>query len=519
MLRDIERMSDPSFYRIQKPRILFVVSECSPYIKTGGLADAVRGLALSLRNLGVDVQIMLPRYSQFDTKALQCRQIVKIPSLPGLGHIQVANYVDRELNLPLWLVECPTVYDFECGIYEPSNAHLMEQLAQRFAVLGWSASQLAIHGGRWKPDVVHIHDWHASLASVYLDRYKQPSPKTILTIHNLAFQGCFSTKALRYLDIEHLELAPSRQLGQDTISFLAEAISRCDRITTVSPNYAKEIMQPDFGCGLDTLLRLREKDTVGIMNGVDYQIWCPELDPHLPMRGLKFDADARARCRYRLQSTMGLKLTERTPVLAFTNRITEQKMADRILEALPTLMERDVQIVIHGQGEQRFEDAFTQLTEKYPDHLAVSIGHRQDLEHLIHAGSDICLSPSRFEPCGLNPLYAIRYGAVPIVRAVGGLVDSIVDVNDITIAKGTANGFMFEGDEASDLIDAIDRALYYFDNPNSWQRIISNCTRMQFKWQRAAETYMDVYQSLLGSEILPGKSDGIVDDGALQDIA
>lgn len=478
-------------------RVLFVASECLPYIKTGGLADAVRGLAVSLRNLGVDVQLMLPMYSQLKISSLQRRKSIRIPSLPEIGDIYLVNFVDMELGLPFWLVECPEVFDFDCGIYQLSDENSPNQLARRFAVLGWAASQLAIiEYDEWKPDILHLHDWHASLTNVYLSRYGHHLPRTILTIHNLAFQGTFSKTALPLLNLTQNDFAYPSGSDPAYFSFLTEAIARSDKITTVSPNYAKEIMRPEFGCGLDRLLRQRRQDIIGIMNGVDYQIWCPELDPHLPMRHSKFDTRAQSQCRYRLQSEMGLEITQRSPILAFTNRITEQKMIDTILEALPFLMERDIQLVIHGEGDKHFEQALLNAAEEYSSRLAVTIGHSQSLEHLIHAGSDICLSPSRFEPCGLNPLYAIRYGAVPVVRSVGGLVDSIVDVNDLSIARGTANGFMFQGDKSVDLIDAIDRALRYFRDRESWLKIVKNCIKMQFKWQYSAVRYKNLYDSL-----------------------
>lgn len=479
-------------------RVLFVASECFPYIKTGGLADAASALAVALRNAGIDVQVMLPAYSQLKKQHFTLRQMIKLPPLPGVKDICLAHYIDRETGVPLWLVECPEVYDFEGGIYADSTSASGHETARRFGVLGWAAAQLSISSlASWKPDIVHMHDWHASLANLYLDRFGKEAPASLLTIHNLAFQGCFPIDVAKALGIEAGELA----FGGDTnaISFLGEAISRSKKITTVSPNYAKEILKPEFGCGFDHLLHQRRGDIVGILNGVDYQTWCPELDPHLPLQGSQFDAAARMRCRNELQSKMSLDITQRTPILAFTNRLTEQKMVDIILEAMPTLLERNVQVVIHGQGEYRFEKALEDLSRRCPRQLAVCIGHDQSLEHLIHAGSDICLSPSRFEPCGLNPLYAMRYGAVPIARAVGGIVDSLVDANDMTIARGTANGFIFHDVQPTDLIAAIDRALSYFGDRQAWQKIRLNGNRRQFRWQNAADQYIDVYKSLFKS--------------------
>lgn len=480
-------------------RVLFVVSEFYPYIKTGGLADATSALALALRNAGIDVHVMLPAYSKMTTSNFTLRQKMKIPALPDAKGIGLAHYIDGNSGMPLWLVDCPDAYDFEGGIYaEPSSGSGLVT-AKRFGVLGWAAAQLSVSNlAHWKPDIVHIHDWHASLASLYLDRFGERAPATLLTVHNLAFQGCFPIEIAKELGIALEELALPRDPDGNIISFLGEAIARCDKITTVSPNYAKEIMRPEFGCGFDRLLRQRNEDVVGILNGVDYQTWCPELDPHLPIQGPEFDLAARLKCRNGLQSRMGLKVTQRAPILAFTNRLTEQKMVDIILDALPLILQRDVQLVFHGQGEQRFEDELRALSAEFPDQLAVLIGHDQGLEHLIHAGSDICLSPSRFEPCGLNPLYAMRYGAIPLARAVGGIVDSLVDADETTIANGTANGFIFNGTEQTDLISAVDRALHCFRDQHIWARIRANGNRRQYKWQNAADQYIGVYNAIAG---------------------
>lgn len=480
------------------PRVLFVVSEYFPYIKTGGLADAAASLAMSLRNAGIDVQVMLPAYSQLRKGRFRRLRAIKLPPLPEIDHLQLVNYIDVESGMPLWLVECPEVYDVEGGIYAGTGHDPEHQVAQRFGVLAWAAAQLA--AGKlavWTPDIVHMHDWHASLASVYLDRLGCGAPRTLLTIHNLAFQGVFRKSTLHALGLDHHDLAWRGSHDDQAFSFLGEAIARCDKITTVSPNYAKEIMTPEYGCGLDHLLRQREPDVFGILNGVDYQTWCPELDPHLPIKTSRFDAAARLQCRRMLQSDLGLEVTQRTPIIAFTNRITEQKMADTLLDSISTLMERDLQLIVHGKGDTYFEKALTAIAERYPNKFVARIGHSQRLEHLIHAGSDICLSPSRFEPCGLNPLYAVRYGAVPVVRAVGGIVDSIVDTNDITLAKGNANGFTFTGLGVLDMIKAIDKALhYYFNERELWQRIVSNGIRRQYKWHDAANKYIDIYRNL-----------------------
>lgn len=486
-------------------RVLFVVSEYFPYIKTGGLADATSALAAALRHAGVDVQVMLPNYAGIDINRASPKQILKIPPLPGIDGIKLIHQVDKNSGVPLWLVDCPEVYDFEGGIYDEPAPGAGFENARRFGTLSWAATQLATSRlVRWRPDIVHLHDWHAALASLYLGQHSERGPASVLTIHNLAFQGCFPLEAAEDLGITPDDLTLQKEGKRDCLSFLGEAIAGCTKITTVSPNYAKEIMQPEFGCGFDDLLTRRQRDVVGILNGVDYQTWCPELDPHLPLQGSQFDEAARLRCRNELQSRLGLKVTQKAPILAFTNRLTEQKMVDVILDALPAILEREVQLVFHGKGEERFAAPLMALAEQFPKQLAVRIGHSQSLEHLIHAGSDICLSPSRFEPCGLNPLYAMRYGAIPVARAVGGIVDSLVDTDKRSLENGTANGFIFEGTESTDLITAIDRALHHYREPSTWRKIRANGNRRQFKWQHAAQHYINVYKSILEPAGLAG---------------
>jgi starch synthase len=346
--------------------------------------------------------------------------------------------------------------------------------------------------------LVHLHDWHSALAALYLKKLGPNRPKTVLTIHNLAFQGIYPTRMSRHLNLVPDEIEPRRRQEWEQICFLGEGIIHSDRVTTVSPNYAREIMTEELGFGLERLLHQRQDEVIGILNGVDYQTWCPEQDPHLPLQEARFDADAKRRCKHVLQSRLGLAPSDRPPMIAFTNRIAEQKMIDVIIEVMPAFLKNGAQLVVHGDGERRFMPALKDLAAAFPEQVALVIGHRQELEHLIHAGSDICLSPSRFEPCGLNPLYAMRYGAIPVVRRVGGLVDSIVDATPEAIANGRANGIMFDHDDPESLKAAIERALACFADGPVWAKLRANAQSRKYLWKDSIERYLAIYRELSG---------------------
>jgi starch synthase len=404
-------------------------------------------------------------------------------------------------DVPVWLVDCPQLYHRAGGLYQSENGADWPDNALRFTLLNHVAAGIANEPGRaWRPDLIHCNDWHAALVPLLLSAFKQERPATLLTIHNLAYQGVFPTEELPRLDLPPSAYETMEFYGR--ISFLKSGIGLADAITTVSPNYANEILTTEYGCGLEGLLRLRGSDLTGILNGVDYRIWDPSTDPHLVCHYSNRSFAAKSECKRAIQAELGLEPVANVPLLAFMSRLVHQKMPDVVLQTLPDLIEEGMQFVLVAEGDNSYQAEFRELASRFPRQVAVKIGYEEALGHRVLSGADMLLHPSRFEPCGLVPIYAMRYGTIPLVRRSGGMADTVVDASQEAIREGTATGFSFETPSADELTACIRRAVSLYGQPLAWRKLQSAAMRQDFSWQRSAAAYGDLYLSLTGTGAL-----------------
>ena len=351
-------------------------------------------------------------------------------------------------------------------------------------------------GVEWTPDVVHANDWHTGLIPLLLAQEDGDRPATVFTTHNMAFQGLFPAA-----DLDSLEL-PAGAVSHDgleywgQLSFLKAGLHFADKLTTVSPTYAREILTPEFGFGLDGVLRARTADLSGVLNGADYAVWDPVLDPHLVHNYDAAGLNGKRLCKAALQRELGLAEDAEVPLLAFISRLTEQKMADTLAALLPRLAGADLQLAVLSNGDHGLERRLSEAAACHEGRVAVHIGYEEPLAHRMQAGADILLAPARFEPCGLSQLYAMRYGTIPIVRATGGLADTVVDTTRASISEGTATGFVFDEPSEAALEATIARACAFFREPLAWRRLQLSAMKQDFGWQRSAAQYLALYESL-----------------------
>ncbi len=481
-------------------RVLFATSEIAPWVKTGGLGDVAGALPAALRALGIDAQVLVPAYPAL-VKAFPER----VP-VAGIGHpagMLPPSTVYQALTsggVPLLMVDCPPLFDRPGGPYQDPGGFDWTDNWLRFGLLSKVAALLAsgVSPLAWKPDLLHCNDWQSALAPAYLRlRLPQPAP-SVVTIHNLLFQGLFPLATMAPLDLPADSFHMEGVEFHGNLSFLKAGLQYCERITTVSPTYAREIQTPEFGYGLDGLLRLRAGQLTGILNGID-EAWEPAHDSHIAAHYRAGDVEPKAHNKAALQRELGLDVDAAAPLLGVVSRLTYQKGLDLLVQIGDQLAARGAQLALLGSGEHGMQDAFLDLGERYRGRFAAVIGYNEGLAHRIEAGADIFLMPSRFEPCGLNQMYSLHYGTPPVVRATGGLADTVVDANESTLAAGTANGFAFDAADAADFLDAIDRAIAARRDPAAWRRIQDTGMTTDFTWQHAAAQYLAVYR-----EIAPG---------------
>lgn len=480
-------------------RALYVTPEIYPLIKTGGLADVSAALPASLAALGIDVHVMVPAYPKVLDEALSHGPAVPLGDLIGAGEVSLISAQTPDTGIPLWLVDCPPLYKRPGRLYQDAECGDWPDNDLRFAVLSHAAARLAqgVDGLSWRPDIVHANDWQTALTPMLLAQSPSPRPATVFSMHNLAFQGLFPLDRAKTLRLPPECVSPDGIEFYGQLSFLKAGIRHADVLTTVSRTYASEIQTPEFGCGLDGLLRARAHRLSGIPNGVDYSTWNPWTDPHVPQR---YDARRMAGkrlCKEALQRELNLAVAADIPLVAFVSRITEQKMADIVIETLPWLVETGgAQFALNGEGDPALERKFLDLARCYPGKVSIQTGYEESLAHRLHAAADILLHPSRFEPGGLVPLYAMRYGTVPIVRRVGGLADSVMDATPRAIAGGIATGFAFTEASAAGLRGCMEQALSLYRQPIIWRRIQRQAMKQDFGWRKPARAYVALYEQL-----------------------
>lgn len=476
-------------------KVLFVTSEAHPLIKTGGLADVSGSLPAALRDLGQDVRILLPGYRSVKERMGELTPIAQTWMAGAPEVVRILEGRMPDTGVTVWLVDSPAHFDRDGGPYADRHGHDWADNAWRFALFGRVAVQVALDrvGLSWRPEMVHCNDWQSGLVPALLAR-ETHRPATVFTIHNLAYQGLFPWATFADLHLPPDLWSLHAMEFHNHFSFIKGGLVFADFLTTVSPTYAREIRTPDFGYGLEGLLSHRADRLVGILNGADYQHWDPSRDPHIPSRYDHHTLEHKAQNKRALQERFGLRQDACTPLIGMVGRLVHQKGYDLVLAALPTLMYRGVQVALLGSGERHLEHGFSDHAARYSGQCGVHIGYDESLAHLIEAGADMFLMPSRFEPCGLNQIYSLRYGTPPLVRRTGGLADTVADTTDRALAEGTATGFVFEHADVNGLMYAVDRALSFFPDRGCWNAIARAGMGQDFSWDRSARQYLDLYE-------------------------
>jgi starch synthase len=483
-------------------RVLHVASEMVPLVKTGGLADVVGALPAALALHGIDARVLIPCYPAVARRGWPV--VARMSGLPGpfgpldgtlrLGRVEGPAGGGAEVVA----LDVPVLFDRGGGPYQATDGTGWPDSPFRFAALARAAQRIAQDGvlPGWMPDVVHGHDWQAGLVPPYLALSGGRRTPTVTTIHNIAFQGVTDAAHLSALQLPPSAFSIYGVEYRGGIGFLKAGLFYADRITTVSPTYAREITTPENGFGLEGLLAGRRDDLVGILNGIDDTVWNPARDPHLPAPFDAADTGPKAASTQALRAAFGLDADATAPLFAIVSRLTDQKGIDLVLGALPRLLAEGGQLCVLGTGERALEAALGAAAAANPGRVAVRIGYDDPLSHLIQAGADALLVPSRFEPCGLTQMYALRYGTVPVVRRAGGLADTVIDATPAALADGQATGVVFGDATADALADAIGRACALWRDPVARRRVQSAGMAVDNGWHRAAGAYAALYRGL-----------------------
>lgn len=488
-------------------RILSVAAEAVPLAKEGGLADVTGALAWALRRQGEDARVLLPGYGptlekarSHETPPRRMRRF-RIPWEEGSREVGIL-LDELTHDVPAYLVEDEEYYGSR-GIYrDPETGEYYHDRGQRWLLLAAAAAAF-IRDYRWRPDIIHFHDHHTGLIPYLLDSptlpgtLGEPRPGLVFTIHNIAYQGVYASELLESAPLPHSLLEPeSPVLQQGRLNMMKAGIEGADRITTVSPTYAEEIQTPEHGAGLHDVIRRWAPDVRGILNGIDTEVWDPSSDPHIAAAYTAEDLEGKRRCRSALREEMGLPHDggERVTV-GLVSRLAEQKGWDLLGPALPRALELPVDFVILGTGLEKYEEMVRAFADRWPDRVGVRIGFDEGLAHRIEAGADAFLMPSRFEPCGLNQLYSLRYGTLPVVRRTGGLADTVNDLD----GGEEGNGFLFTPYEENALLDALERMCRAWEEPGRWRAAVRRAMAADHSWERSASEYLALFEELLAA--------------------
>ena len=477
-------------------KIVFCASEVVPFAKTGGLADVLGTLTTALEHFGHQISLIVPAHRCALRSEFQVRELPLKLSVPVGGRHEEAAVLQTVIGkaIAVYLIRADRYFDREF-LYGTAKEDYADN-AERFVFFSRAALEVL---RAYPVDIVHAHDWQAALAIVFLktqaERYPETAAaKTLLTIHNLGFQGIFPQSEWSLLELDSAFFTPQFLEYYGRINFLKGGLVFADKLSTVSPTYAQEIMTPEQGFGLEGVVRQRAADLVGILNGVDYSQWNPWTDPYLKQHHGENNLTVKRNCKRHMRQMLDLPDTSGTPVMAMISRLASQKGLDLVESIFDQLMERELQFVLLGSGDSRYAEFFRSAAVRYPGRAAVRIGFDELLAHRIEAGADLFLMPSLYEPCGLNQMYSLKYGTVPIVRAVGGLKDTVQDYDPVT-ESGT--GFVFEPYTAEAMLDAIDRGLATYRDKQTWAALRGRGMSMDFSWDRSAEAYSSLYQQLL----------------------
>lgn len=479
-------------------RILMAASEAAPLARSGGLGDVLGALPSALTRLGHELVLALPWYGTIDPKLTEHVRLsrslsIKISGRRTPGQIYILH--DSKTKVDLWLVKADRYFDRPELYRDRSTGKDYKDNDERFLFFARAVMEMAEKSG-FNPEIIHCHDWQTGLIPVllkYSDRYSaMKSAKTLLTIHNLGYQGLFPKATFDKLelspDLFNAMTGPLEFYGQ--VNFLKGAIVAADKINTVSSTYAKEIQTKEYGAGLDGVLKLRKDDLSGIVNGVDYQVWSPSRDKSTPYRFNRENLGGKRNCRAELLNRASLPHREGVPLIGMISRLADQKGFDLIEEAATKLMSMDIQMIVLGTGEKKYHDLLEKLEQMYPDKLKAYLAFDDSLAHQLEAGSDMLLMPSQYEPCGLNQLYSLKYGTVPIVRKTGGLADTVIDYDP---KNQTGTGFVFDEYTTEAMLEAIERAVELFGKKRVWIKLAKQGMSQDFSWSLSAQKYSDLY--------------------------
>ncbi|MBN2700069.1 MAG: glycogen synthase GlgA [Methylohalobius sp. ZOD2] len=486
--------------------ILFLASELHPLIKTGGLADVAGSLPQALRELDHDVRVLLPAYPQAKAQCTDLKPVAELDLLDRPATLLDATLPD--ITMPVWLLEAPHWFDRPENPYLSPEGEPWPDNAERFGGFCWAGFHLALDrlGLDWQPDVVHCNDWQTGLVPALLSQEKA-RPATVFTIHNLAYQGVFPPAVLSQLKLPRSLWHMDGLEFHSQLSFIKGGLMYADRINTVSPTYAKEIQTPAFGCGLEGVLKARKEHLSGILNGIDTHKWNPATDSWIPQVYDRDSLQHKSLSKAALQKHFKLPQEPDTPLLAFISRLVPQKGIDLILQALTHLIDYPLQFVFLGSGNSDFEHGLFYWSRRYPDRVAVHIGFDEPLSHLVEAGADIFLMPSRFEPCGLNQMYSQRYGTVPVVHRTGGLADTVVDATPDRLDNHTATGIGFSQPVGGAFQEAVKRAWLLYSQKDTWRDLQQTGMAQDFSWKRSAAEYHRLYQQVLNDLVAHPKTE------------
>ncbi len=486
--------------------VLFVSSEVEPFAKTGGLADVSGALPQVIQQMDNEIRVMLPRYGCINERKAKLHEMIRMKDITipaGKEHfaasLKSSFIITAHSKVQVYLLDNPHLFGRQ-GLYvHPETKKDYPDNDIRFTFFCRGVLEMLKHLG-WQPDIIHCNDWPTGLVPAYLKTLYKNDPfykdtRTVFTIHNMAYQGIFPHVAFSRTLLPRELDSEDGVIAFGNLNFLKAGLVYADAITTVSEKYAEEIRSSEeYGCGLQQIVERRKNDLTGILNGVDYAVWDPSVDEHIPQRYDIKSPDLKFENKRALLERVGLPCEASVPVVGIISRLADQKGFDLIGELMDELMKMGLQLVVLGTGEKKYHDLFEKAARKHPKKVAVALRFDDDLAHLIEAGSDMFLMPSRYEPCGLNQIYSLRYGTVPVVRATGGLDDTI---SEFQASTGSGNGFKFARYESGDLLKALQRAVGVYADAPAWRKLMKNGMAQDFSWETSAKKYIQVYRSLV----------------------
>jgi len=482
-------------------KVLFVSSEVFPLIKTGGLADVSGSLPTALQGLGVDIRILVPGYPAVLAALKDLKTIARVSHLPHIDQAELQLGTIESTQVKVLVIKAPSIYERDGGPYADPQGLEWQDNPIRFGVLSKVAAILASNHSPlkdWQPDIVHCNDWQTGLTPAYMQLTEHAHAKSIISLHNMAFQGCYPPHWVTSLGLPSANFTIEGFEYHNQLSFLKAGIFYADAISTVSPRYAQEIQTTAFGFGLEGLLSKRGHEIKGILNGIETEEWNPATDQYLTKHYSASKLAGKKQVKKALQQHLGLDIDADAPLLGVVSRLTHQKGLDMLLPHLQNLINQGCQFALLGGGESALELEFLEIAAQNPNRASVTIGYNEPLSHQIMAGCDMFVMPSRFEPCGLNQLYGLAYGTPPIVNATGGLADSIIDADATHLQNKTANGFVMVEASSDGLIASIQRALDMFRTaPKVWKQLQTTGMSQDLSWDKSAQEYLALYQTLI----------------------